>query len=63
MFVSRTQSYLLPRKLVRRPKKEEIIPIVELLLARLKNFNIVIPIPQKYKDDATSRVRLRKLDT
>ncbi len=63
MFVSGTQSYLLPRKLVRRPKKEEIIPIVELLLARLNNFDVVIPVPQKHKDDATSRARLRKLDT
>ncbi len=62
MFVSRTQSYLLLRKLVRRLKKEETITIVELLLARLNNFDIVILIPQKYKDDATSRVRLRKLD-
>jgi hypothetical protein len=56
MFVSGTQSYLLPRKLVRRLKKKETIPIVELLPARLNNFDIVILIPQKYKDDATSRV-------
>ncbi len=54
--------YLLLRKLVKRPKKEETIPIVELLLVRLNNFDIVIPVPQKYKDNATSRVRLRKSD-
>jgi hypothetical protein len=63
MFVSGTQSHLLPRKPVGRPKKEETIPIVELLPARLNNFDIVIPVPQKHEDDATSRARLRKSDT
>ncbi len=34
--------YLLPRKLVRRLKKKETIPIGELLLARLNNFDIIL---------------------
>ncbi len=63
MFISGTQSHLLLRKLVGRPKKEEAILIVESLLSKLNNFDIVIPIPRECEDastDFSSRARLNK---
>ncbi len=51
------------RKLVRRLKREEAVPIVEVLLKTLNNFDIIIPVLQKHDSDAISRARLRKLDT
>ncbi len=50
------------RKLVRRLKKEEVVPIVEVLLKILNNFDIIISVSQKHEDGAISRARLRKLD-
>ncbi len=45
---------MLLRKLVRRLKKEEAVPIVKALLKTLNNFDIIIPILQKYDGDAIS---------
>ncbi len=53
---------MLLRKLVKRLKKEEAVPIVEALPKTLNNFDIIIPILQKYEGDAISRARLRKSD-
>ncbi len=51
------------RKLVRRLKKKEAVPIVEVLLKTLNNFDIIILILQKHDGDAISRARLRKSGT